>query len=104
MDIQLKKGILDLCVLYAISNNESYGYKIIIDLKEIIDISESTLYPILKRLGTGGYLTTKSIEYNGRIRHYYAITEAGIVKLKDGIDDLKKLNEIYKKIGGKYDL
>ena len=46
MDIQLKKGILDVCVLYALSKGESYGYKIISDLEGIIEISESTLYPI----------------------------------------------------------
>ena len=60
MDIQLKKGVLELCVLYAISNGESYGYKIISDLQGIIDISESTLYPILKRLEAGGFLTTRT--------------------------------------------
>ncbi len=62
MDIQLKKGILDVCVLHAISRSESYGYKIISDLQGIIDISESTLYPILKRLEAGGYLTTRTAE------------------------------------------
>ena len=68
MDIQLKKGVLELCVLYAISNGESYGYKIISDLQGIIDISESTLYPILKRLEAGGFLTTRTAEHSGRLR------------------------------------
>ena len=102
MDIQLKKGILDLCVLYAISKSESYGYKIISDLEGIIDISESTLYPILKRLEAGGYLTTRTAEYSGRLRRYYKITVAGLSKLRSGRDDLLEINSIYKKLfGGK---
>ena len=102
MDIQLKKGILDLCVLYAISNGESYGYKIISDLQGIIDISESTLYPILKRLEAGGYLTTRTVEHSGRLRRYYKITVTGLQKFNSGRTDLLEINSIYKKLfGGK---
>ena len=50
MDAQLKRGVLDVCVLAAIKNEDSYGYKIIKDLKPILELSESTLYTILKRL------------------------------------------------------
>ena len=100
MDIQLKKGILDVCVLYAISRSESYGYKIISDLQGIIDISESTLYPILKRLEAGGYLTTRTAEYSGRLRRYYKITSAGLEKLRSGKDDLLEINSIYRKLFG----
>lgn len=100
MDIQLKKGILDLCVLHAICRNESYGYKIISDLQGIIDISESTLYPILKRLEAGGYLTTRTAEHGGRLRRYYKITTSGLEKLKSGRDDLLEINSIYKKLFG----
>ena len=100
MDIQLKKGILDLCVLYAISRNESYGYKIISDLQGIIDISESTLYPILKRLEAGGYLTTRTAEYGGRLRRYYKITPSGLEKFRSGRDDLLEINTIYRKLFG----
>lgn len=102
MDIQLKKGVLDLCVLYAISNGESYGYKIISDLQGIIDISESTLYPILKRLEAGGYLTTRTAEHSGRLRRYYKITVEGLKKFNSGRTDLLEINSIYKKLfGGK---
>lgn len=102
MDIQLKKGILDVCVLYAISKSESYGYKIISDLQGIIDISESTLYPILKRLEAGGCLTTRTAEYSGRLRRYYKITAEGLKKLNSGKNDLLEINSIYKKLfGGK---
>ena len=100
MDIQLKKGILDVCVLYAISKSESYGYKIISDLQGIIDISESTLYPILKRLEVGGYLTTRTAEHGGRLRRYYKITDAGFEKLQSGRGDLLEINSIYKKLFG----
>ncbi len=100
MDIQLKKGILDVCVLYAISKSESYGYKIISDLQGIIEISESTLYPILKRLEAGGYLITRTAEYSGRLRRYYKITTAGLKKLNSGRNDLIEINNIYKKIYG----
>ena len=96
MDAQLKKGILDVCVLYAISKSESYGYKIISDLQGIIDISESTLYPILKRLESGGFLTTKTAEYSGRLRRYYKITPAGLKKLVSGRNDLLEINTLAK--------
>lgn len=96
----MKKGILDLCVLYAISNGESYGYKIISDLRGIIEISESTLYPILKRLEAGEYLTTRTVEHNGRLRRYYKITDLGLQKFSSGKNDLLEINFIYKKLFG----
>ena len=95
MDIQLKKGVLDLCVLYAISKSESYGYKIISDVSPYIEISESTLYPILKRLEATGCLTTRTKEYNGRLRKYYMITEAGKRKIRESISDLDELRRVY---------
>ena len=100
MDIQLKKGILDVCVLHAIANGESYGYKIISDLQGIIEISESTLYPILKRLESGGYVTTRTAEHSGRLRRYFKITTLGLKKLADGRNDMQEVNAIYKKIFG----
>ena len=100
MDIQLKKGILDVCVLYAVSKGESYGYKIISDLQGIIEISESTLYPILKRLEASGFVTTRTAEYSGRLRRYYKITSTGLKKLHDGREDFLEINTIYRKIFG----
>lgn len=100
MDIQLKKGILDVCVLYALSRGESYGYKIIGDLEGIIEISESTLYPILRRLEVGGYVAMRTAEFNGRLRRYYRITAAGYEKFAAGKADLLEINTIYKKIFG----
>ena len=98
VDIQLKKGILDVCVLYALSKGESYGYKIISDLQGVIEISESTLYPILKRLESGGFVTTRTAEYSGRLRRYYKITRDGLKKLYSGREDLQEINLIYRKI------
>lgn len=98
MDVQLKKGILDVCVLYAIEKGESYGYKIISDLLGVIEISESTLYPILKRLETAGYVTTRTAEHNGRLRRYYKITNLGMQKLLAGRADFQELNTIYRKL------
>lgn len=86
--------------MHAISKGESYGYKIISDLEGIIEISESTLYPILKRLEAGGYLTTRTAEYGGRLRRYYKITGSGLKKLVSGRTDLQEINLIYKKIFG----
>lgn len=76
MDIQLKRGMLDVCVLAAIKDEDSYGYQIIKDMKPYVTISESTLYPILRRLEANAYLTVQSVEHNGRLRKYYHITDA----------------------------
>ena len=98
MDAQLKKGILDVCVLHAISRGESYGYKIISDLSPIIEISESTLYPILKRLEGSGFVTTFTVEYGGRLRRYYKITPAGLGRLEEGRRDFDEIKNIYLKL------
>ena len=63
MDIQLKRGLLDVCVLAAIKNEDSYGYKIIKDLKPYVELSESTLYTILKRLESAQLLTVRTAEH-----------------------------------------
>ena len=95
MDTQIKKGLLDACVLAALENGESYGYKIIDDTRLVIEISESTLYPILKRLEQAGYLTVKSQEYNGRLRKYYQITKSGLGRLEEFRDMLRGTDKIY---------
>ena len=83
MDIQLKRGLLDVCVLAAIKDADSYGYQIIKDMKPYIEISESTLYTILKRLETAQMLTVRTAEHNGRLRKYYHITNAGLKRIED---------------------
>ena len=96
MDIQLKRGLLDVCVLSAIKDEESYGYKIIKDIKPCIEMSESTLYTILKRLELANMLTVRSAEHNGRLRKYYKITKAGLGRLEDFKDEWREVMNIYK--------
>ena len=82
MDAQLKRGLLDVCVLAAIKNEDSYGYKIIKDMKPYLEMSESTLYTILKRLEAASMLTVRSAEHEGRLRKYYHITDAGLKRIE----------------------
>ena len=96
MDIQLKRGILDVCVLAAIKDGDSYGYKIIKDLDPYIKLSESTLYTILKRLEVSEMLTVKTEEYNGRLRKYYSITPSGIRRIADFKEEWREVMSIYK--------
>ena len=95
MDIQLKRGLLDVCVLAAIKNEDSYGYQIIKDMKPYVDISESTLYPILRRLENAKLLTVRSAEYNGRLRKYFSITPAGLARIDDFKEEWKEIVAIY---------
>ena len=96
MDIQLKRGLLDVCVLAAIKDEESYGYKIIKDIKPYLEISESTLYPILRRLEVSELLTVRSAEYNGRLRKYYKITEEGLNRIEAFKTEWAEIMAIYK--------
>lgn len=95
MDIQLKRGLLDVLVLSAIKNEDSYGYKIIKDLKPCIELSESTLYTILKRLEVAKMLTVRTIEHDGRLRKYYSITKAGLGRIEDFKNEWKEVISIY---------
>lgn len=96
MDIQLKRGLLDVCVLAAIKNEDSYGYQIIKDMKPYVELSESTLYPILRRLEAAELLTVYSVERNGRLRKYYHITEQGIKRLGDFKEEWTEIMAIYR--------
>lgn len=95
MDVQLKRGLLDVCVLAAIKSEDSYGYKIIKDMKPYIELSESTLYTILKRLETAKMLTVRTVEHDGRLRKYYHITDAGLNRIKEFKSDWKEIMSIY---------
>ena len=95
MDIQLKRGLLDVCVLAAIKNEESYGYQIIKDMKSYVEVCESTLYPILRRLEAQELLTVRTIEYSGRLRKYYRITNLGLKRLEEFKDEWKEVISIY---------
>ena len=95
MDNQLKRGLLDVCVLSAIKNEESYGYKIIKDMKPYLTLSESTLYTILKRLELSNMLTVRSAEHGGRLRKYYKITKAGLSRIEDFKEEWREVMLIY---------
>ena len=95
MDIQLKRGLLDVCVLAAIKNEDSYGYKIIKDLRPYIELSESTLYTILKRLESGKLLTVRTAEHGGRLRKYYHITDLGIRRIEEFKTEWSEIMSIY---------
>ncbi len=95
VDTQLKRGSLDICVLAALLKEDSYGYKIIKDLNNTIEISQSTLYPILKRLEKNGYISTYTIEHQGRLRKMFKISNSGIEKIKDYLLDFKELIKVY---------
>ena len=96
MDVQMKRGLLDVCVLAAIQSEDSYGYQIIKDIKPYVDVSESTLYPILRRLEEGRLLTVRSVEHNGRLRKYYHITDAGKARIEDFKRDWGEMEKIYR--------
>lgn len=100
MDAQLKRGLLDVCVLAAIKREDSYGYKIIKDISPYVEISESTLYPILKRLENSGCITVYTIEHNSRLRKYYKITQAGIDKISDFLGEWQSVMMAYDFIKG----
>lgn len=95
MDGQLKRGLLDVCVLAAIKTKDSYGYKIIKDMKPYLDLSESTLYTILKRLETAHMLTVRTAEHGGRLRKYYHITEEGLQRIEDFKLEWEEILSIY---------
>lgn len=95
MDIQLKRGLLDICVLRAILDKDSYGYRIIKDMKPYVDISESTLYPILRRLEAAKCLTVYSAEHNGRLRKYYRITELGEKRIEEFKKEWLEIMSVY---------
>ena len=95
MDIQLKRGLLDVCVLAAIKDEDSYGYKIIKDVRPYVELSESTLYTILKRLEGANMLTVHSVEHGGRLRKYYHITPRGMERIEEFKEDWKAILSIY---------
>lgn len=104
MDIQLRRGLLDYCVLAVLKEGDSYGYMIIKKMASILEISESTLYPILKRLETNSYVSSYSVEHNGRLRKYYKITTKGIQKLISFNDEWSEIEKVYNYIKGANEL
>lgn len=100
MDAQLKRGVLDVCVLKAIKSEDSYGYKIIKDVRPVLELSESTLYTILKRLEEAKMLEVRIVIHEGRIRKYYHITQNGLKRIEDFKNEWKEIMEVYSFIEG----
>jgi PadR family transcriptional regulator PadR len=96
MDIQIKRGLLDVCVLTALRSEESYGYQIIKDIRPYVEISESTLYPILRRLESAELISVRTAEHNGRLRKYYSITSAGLERIEAFKEEWREIMLIYK--------
>ena len=96
MEAQLKHGLLEVCVLTSLYKEDSYGYRIIKDIRPYIKISESTLYPIFRRLESGSYLSVYSVEQNGRLRKYYKITDAGRKKIDDFLTSWEEVMNVHK--------
>ena len=95
MDAQMKRGFLEVCVLASINRQDSYGYQIVKDVPAILNLTESTLYPLLKRLEAAGLLTTYSVEHSGRLLKYYRITEAGVRHIDEFLRERDDVVSIY---------
>ncbi|NLD83869.1 MAG: PadR family transcriptional regulator [Clostridiales bacterium] len=95
MDAQMKKGMVDVCILSILGRGDSYGYQMIKDILPLMDLSESTLYPVLRRLEGGGYVTVYTVEHNSRLRKYYAITDAGRQKIADFLREWADVKKVY---------
>lgn len=100
MDIQLKRGLLEVCVLSVLQKEDSYGYKIVKDVSDVIEISESTLYPILKRLENNDSLRVYEVSHNGRLRKYYSLTNQGKKAITDFIREWQDVMKVYNFIKG----
>jgi len=98
MDIQLKRGLLEVLVLATLTEGESYGYALVKAISGCVDISESTLYPILRRLEAADMLTVTSREYNGRLRKYYQITDTGRARVGAFVEEQQEMMKIFRYI------
>ena len=100
MDAQMKKGLLDACVLHILAKGDTYGYRLTREITGLMDVSESSLYPVLRRLETQGFLETYSAEHQGRLRRYYRITGSGLGRLGEYRNELAELKRIIDFITG----
>lgn len=95
MDAQMKRGMVETCILSLLARGDSYGYRLIKDIAPIMELSESTLYPVLRRLEAAESLTVYSVEHNGRLRKYYAITDAGRQRIQDFLEEWADVKKVY---------
>ena len=95
MDAQLTRGLIEACILKLLTKGDSYGYQLVREAEEVLSISESTLYPVLRRLETAGALTVYSMEHNGRLRKYYAVTDEGRKKINEFLTEWEDVMKVY---------
>ncbi len=95
MDAQMKKGLAEVCVLALLNRGDSYGYQLIKDIGPILQLSESTLYPVLRRLEAGGTLKVYTVEHSSRLRKYYAITDEGRRRIADFLEEWAEVKKVY---------
>ncbi len=94
MNIQFKKGVLELIVLFSVAKRDMYGYELIMEVSKVVDINEGTIYPLLKRLTNEKYTETYLVESNeGPSRKYYKITSLGKKRLKELNDTWSKFTD-----------
>ena len=95
MDAQLKRGLIEACILKLLERGDSYGYQLVREAEEVLTLSESTLYPVLKRLEAAGALKVYTMEHNGRLRKYYAITDGGRQRISDFLKEWEDVMKVY---------
>lgn len=95
MDIQLKRGLTEICVLALLAKGDSYGYRLARAAGELMPMSESTLYPVVRRLQESGAVDSYSTAFGGRLRHYYRITDTGWAQLDAFVREWEELGRIY---------
>ena len=95
LDAQIKRGLIENCILAALAREDSYGYQIIKDISSFVAVTESTLYPILRRLEGAGALTVYSVEHNGRLRKFYHLTAVGRARLESFAADWGEIAAMY---------
>ncbi|WP_297632688.1 PadR family transcriptional regulator [uncultured Slackia sp.] len=98
VDAQMKRGFLEACVLSTLCRKESYGYRIVKDVPDILGLTESTLYPLLKRLEAAESISVRAVEHNGRLRKYYRTTEKGRIVLESFLREKQEVMQIYRYI------
>jgi PadR family transcriptional regulator PadR len=107
VEVPIKKGLLEICILAILSHNENYGYMILTDILQVLDTTEPSLYTNLKKLEADNMLTTRNQEHNGRLRKYYRITDKGKHKMKTHLSDLQELQRVVEfvldRVGGQRD-
>ena len=104
MAFQISAGLMDACVLAILQRGETYGYQLTQQVKDVLGISESTLYPVLRRLERDDLLRTYDKEFGGRNRRYYYITEPGKRRFKQDLEEWAEYKDVIDKVlyGGEY--